>query len=165
MNFEAEIISARLVQLLEYWNSKRTDEGIPTRDDIDPLEMAGLLGCISLIEVEGQRLRYRLVGSELYDAHGGDITGCYVDEVLTPELRDVICSQFNEVVESAEPCLHRIETDDSKGNYWQYERLTLPLAGHDAAVAMLLCGYADLDGGGFLRLHGNRGASDSGSGN
>jgi hypothetical protein len=153
--------SPRLIRLLDYWDSRRSGATPPARSDIDPIEIPDLLGSIALIEAEGvpRRLRYRLVGSDLYEAHGGDMTGRYVDEVLTPELRAVILAQFAEVLDAGAPRLHRIEIDDSEGNFWRYERLTLPLAGRDGTVVMLLCGYADLGGRGFLRLRGERSRS------
>ncbi|MHA1599845.1 MAG: PAS domain-containing protein, partial [Alphaproteobacteria bacterium] len=60
-----ELISNdRLRRLLEYWRGKRGRRAMPSRTDIDPLELEEHLGRLHLLDVIGPNLfRFRLYGS------------------------------------------------------------------------------------------------------
>src|SRR3546814_5878253 len=45
-----------LQQLYAYWDDKRAGRPYPTREDIDPLELKFILGCLLLLDVERKRL-------------------------------------------------------------------------------------------------------------
>src|SRR3546814_6166834 len=64
-----DLYCPRLQRLLGYWQAHRHGDALPGRDDIDPLEMAWILGDLSLVEVHrgagGLRYRFRLIGSRV----------------------------------------------------------------------------------------------------
>src|SRR5690606_41832442 len=75
-------LDPRLKNLLRYWNDKRGDRALPSRADIDPLELKQVLGNILLIGVvrsdaheRGRRFRCRLFGTGLVLYHGTALTG------------------------------------------------------------------------------------------
>lgn len=70
--------SPKIRRMWEYWNAQRGDRLMPSRQDIDPLQMPrDLLPCILLTEVlpEAPWLRYRLVGTAQAALRGRDPTG------------------------------------------------------------------------------------------
>lgn len=70
--------------LFEYWRSIHPGpDRLPARAAFEPLAIAPLLPHVMLIDVAGRppRFRYRLIGTRMVDALGGDFTGQWLDEV------------------------------------------------------------------------------------
>lgn len=62
-------------QLYQYWLSKHTDGRIPSRADIDPVvDIPHLVKNLILLDARDKFI-YRLVGSEVVERHGMDMTG------------------------------------------------------------------------------------------
>jgi hypothetical protein len=78
----AEATSAPLREFAAYWRSKTSSARLPRPAAIDPMEIPHLLPCVVIAQIEPApfRVRYRLVGTRLVEAHGGDYTGRYLDE-------------------------------------------------------------------------------------
>src|SRR5260370_17327555 len=55
-----------LAAIYQYWDGKRRGRLMPSRADIDPIELKPYLPQLVLLDVEGEppRFRYRLVGTE-----------------------------------------------------------------------------------------------------
>jgi hypothetical protein len=72
-----QICTPRIRRFWDYWNSKRGTRPMPSRADLDPLEMGPLLPYIVLTEVMQQPpwLIYRLVGTKQVAVRGHDPTG------------------------------------------------------------------------------------------
>ena len=66
-----------------YWRGKIKSGRLPSRADIDPVEIPSLLRHIILWEVEHSPLRFRgrLVGSHIVAMSGRDSTGRYIDYI------------------------------------------------------------------------------------
>ena len=77
-NYRADPI---LGETLGYWQRKRQGRTMPSRGDIDPIEIPKLLPHVQLIEAVGERFRYRLIGTALAQAFGRDYTGAYPEDV------------------------------------------------------------------------------------
>ena len=72
---------------------------MPRRADIDPIDIPKLLPDVMLVEIEGTRYRYRLIGTENTQAQGINATGRYLDEVLPgPEYRAHVIRLYDECV-------------------------------------------------------------------
>lgn len=70
---------------LAYWQSKRTDDRLPSRTDIDPIEIPKLLPNILLIDVIGQPaydFHYRLLGTTIVSVDGIDYKGSLLSEMV-----------------------------------------------------------------------------------
>ncbi|HYL32672.1 MAG TPA: PAS domain-containing protein [Stellaceae bacterium] len=82
------LIHPVLDSLLRYWNDKRGAERLmPERKDIDPLEMgARLLPHLLLCDLleRGNRIRFRVVGTNIVRRWGFEPTAKYLDEGLGP---------------------------------------------------------------------------------
>lgn len=73
----------RLEQAYNYWRAKAIGRAMPSRADIDPIEIPKLLPDVMLVERHDDgRYRYRLIGTENARAHGVNATGRYLEEVL-----------------------------------------------------------------------------------
>lgn len=96
------ITDARLQDALDYWRSKRGGKALPSRAEIDPIDIPALLPHVMLVEVlPSGRYRYRLVGTENTDAQGVHATGRYLDEVLPgPEYKAHVLGLYDECVQS-----------------------------------------------------------------
>jgi hypothetical protein len=140
----------RLVALYGYWEAKRAGRSMPTRADIDPLEMKPWLGNLLLIDVidEG-RFTYRLYGTGFVNSFGRDMTGRSVDE-LPPEQQERVRADYQSVCASRQPRARlytaAFEVPDPGVSSRQqtevvtWERLVLPLSDGNAEVTMLLVG-------------------------
>jgi hypothetical protein len=74
---------------------------MPSRADIDPVEIPKLLPDVMLVErLEDGRYRYRLIGTENSRAHGVNATGRFLDEVLPgPDYGAHVLGLYDECVE------------------------------------------------------------------
>lgn len=83
----ADIPDKRLRKLAGYWYSQRAERILPSRDDVDPLDLpSGVLPNIILLDIVGsaryRRFRFRLVGTAIYTHVGRELTGLHIDEAL-----------------------------------------------------------------------------------
>jgi hypothetical protein len=79
---------SELVQLLHaWWQAARGHADVPDRADLHPEEMKRLLPFMFIADAEHDpfRVRYRLVGTKAVEITGFDITGHYLDELLSAE--------------------------------------------------------------------------------
>jgi hypothetical protein len=127
-----------LGQTLAYWVRKRGARSMPRRRDIDPAEIPRLLPNLQLIDVLGDRFRYRLIGTALVEAFGRDYTGAYPDELFTDPRRDFICGLYRSVRDAGRPMFLRNRYHTNKDIDLIANRLYLPLSEDDRRVSMIL---------------------------
>jgi len=132
-----------LQRLLRYWSGKKAGRDLPSRQDIDPVEIGPeILPHVMLTDVlDDGRLRYRLAGTAVEAVIGRSLGGRYLDELLRPPYRDYILALFAEVIEGR----HALYTESLYPLHGtQPERLTkrlmLPLVSEEGEVAMVLSG-------------------------
>jgi hypothetical protein len=139
VDLDVNLEHPKLVDLLAYWQAKRGGRGMPTRADIDPLELPGLLGNLFLLDVVGlpARYRYRLIGTKIVDAVGRDSTGRFVDEIY-PGGGDALVRLYHYVAAQRRPVRNHGTVQWVGRDFSRYETLVLPLG--DDRVSMLLGG-------------------------
>lgn len=130
-------------QLLAYWCGKAPPNGLPSRADIDPVDIPQLLPRLALIDVlrepAGLHFRYRLAGTEIVERAGRDPTGKRFDELYSGDYLRQALSVYTEVVTSGRPyASHRSFPVDFNREFISYDRLILPLAGDHVTVDMLI---------------------------
>jgi hypothetical protein len=141
------IINPRLRRLYEYWCARRGDRHFPTRADIDPLDLAFLMGNLILIDVvAGDPLGFfiRLHGTNLAQRAGYELTGRMLNELPITEFRQLAMQTFTRVATTGEPFRgYRDRVLDDRPRH--YETLILPLSEDGERVDRLLAGlvYAD----------------------
>ena len=77
-----------LQQGYRYWDAKRAGKRMPSRADIDPIEMPALLPHVVLLEVLRDvepdwplDFRYRLIGSRIQAISNADYTGHWLSQI------------------------------------------------------------------------------------
>ena len=115
---------------------------MPSRADIDPLEMTFIIGNLILVDViPGTPLgfRIRLHGTNLVERAHYELTGKMLDDLPQVEFRNLTRKSFTKVANTAEPLrvLNDRVLDDQLR---RYETIILPLSVDDTRVDMLLCG-------------------------
>ena len=131
-----------LREILNYWDGKRGGRELPSRADIDPLELRRHLGNVILIDVEHApfRLRYRLIGTRITALMGRDSTGKYYDEIYDPSLLSSIYRSFEWILEHRKPLRTHGEAFYADRNFYEYETLNLPLSSDGAVIDKVLGG-------------------------
>jgi len=131
----------RAVRLYRYWRSIAPGGALPGRQHLDPIDIAELLSCIWLLDVQRSpfRLRYRLAGTTIIEALGREVTGQWLDEAH-PHIEDRagFIARYSGVVESGQPSWRK-----GHARLWTHrdfgvvENLLLPFARDGHAVDML----------------------------
>ncbi|WP_282608324.1 PAS domain-containing protein [Pelagibius sp. Alg239-R121] len=133
-----------LADLYLYWSGLRLGSAIPLRSNLDPIDIPHLLPYVILAECydAGQRIKFRLTGSDIAFAPGSDLTGRYIHErgPKTPYLE-----HLSE--------LYRLGATSTEGVYSAFSygylgdsgpkmvrRIFLPLNGDEDIPSMLLVG-------------------------
>lgn len=132
----------RIVQLHAYWSEKKRLRGrLPGRQDIDPLDLKGLLRWIWLLDVErtpSLRFRFRLLGTAHVQAMGRDVTGRYLDEAFPEINNSASLEDYVSVARSGKASYRYGAAQYHVPEYRMIERLMLPLAGDGETVDMIL---------------------------
>lgn len=145
MNQVLEIAADGLTQrairnVYQYWLDKRRGRPMPTRADIDALDVGYALGNISLVDVVREprlRFRFRLDGSNLVALTGFDLTNTFADEFEPGPYRDFMLEVYRRIVAGRAPLFFRHQEQ------WQYsgmqmESATLPLSLDGENVDMIM---------------------------
>jgi hypothetical protein len=142
------VADRRLIRLYQYWLQKRGARSMPSRADIDPLDMRFILGHLMLIDVRhpGPEFRIRLQGSELTWWIGQELTGTNLESPPRSELEALAWRQFLQVVESATP-IGWMGNDSLDGIRRHYQAVILPLSTEgtfvDLLIAAVRCGNGE----------------------
>ena len=140
-DFRGELGDPDLAHFYDYWVSLCRGRSMPSRKDIDPLQIPpGYLPNLMLIDVfhEPRRYRYRLVGTTVVQASGDDRTGRFFDEVDFFKIHPLVMGQYAHVVDTGLP-LYSLEpfTNLRNGSNFDVDRLLLPLSADGQRVDML----------------------------
>jgi hypothetical protein len=132
----------RLARLYDYWMGKCAARPMPSRADIDPLEMREWLGNLLLAEFFGdvERYKVRIDGTNLISHGGGDRTGKGAESLTSAEERDLIRGQYKHVLETAQPAYFEAQFTNSERRFLREQKLLLPLSKDGATVSMVLAG-------------------------
>jgi hypothetical protein len=137
-----DITHPKLRRLYEYWCEKRGDRKMPSRADLDPLDMTFIMGNMILVDViDGSPLRFhiRLHGTNLVRRVGYEMTGKMLDELPQSEFLMLARESFTRVATSAEPTAgKRDRVIDER--FARYETVIMPLSSDGKRVERLLIG-------------------------
>jgi hypothetical protein len=141
---------SKMVRALHaWWLAHRGSSGIPDRADLDPAALKPLLPNLFIADIEAEpfRIRYRLVGTKAVQVIGFNITGRYLDEMLSIEPGVPWLDYYRIVYDSREPLLGSVVVPASSGGTFTYEFGLFPLAQGGTAVAQVAAieDYFDFD--------------------
>lgn len=137
----SDLTNPKVIQLLDYWNAKVTDGRLPSRDDVDPIDLGFILGDLILVDVERDplRFRFRLMGVGMVERLGYDLTGKLLDEHPEEAFRAWAIELYTEVTTSAAPVA--VMSDALlDGRVRKFEAIMLPLASDGRTVDKVLVG-------------------------
>jgi hypothetical protein len=138
----------RLHTVLEYWSAKRGDRPMPSRREIDPIELGpAVLPHLMLVDIEaGPRFRYRLFGTAVSEAFGSDPTGQYIDSIMVGRYRDFLLGLYSDLVAMKKPVYSTSIYGNPIGEKMWTQRLMLPLSSDGDTVDMVLACQVFLHG-------------------
>jgi hypothetical protein len=143
-----EARNPRLARLFAYWSEKCAGRTMPSRADIDPLEMREWLGNLLLVEFLGgiERYRVRIDGTNLIDYGGSDRTGKGAETLTSQEERRIVGAQYQAVLDTAQPAYFETQFTNSQRRFLREQKLLLPLSDDSTRVNMVLAGiyYQDI---------------------
>lgn len=150
------LLSDRARQLFSYWNSLPKINLVPDRKDFNPAAIHKLMPIVSILElVSPARVEVRLVGTDLVDRIGAEITGGNYLESLEPELRPAYLQILNTQI--SHPCGRRtvLKTREESGILSSVEVLSLPLTHEGTGNPLILSCFEPTESIGYE--YGGRG--------
>lgn len=129
-----------LAEVRAYWEGKRAGRTMPSRADIDPLELKPHLGNLCLVEVHHRplRLRYRLIGTEITRAMDRDSTGRWFHDLYHPALLADVERSYRWLIEHRRPLRSFGRAFYPDKNFYEYEFVNLPLSSDGETIDMVL---------------------------
>ena len=134
-----------------YWNSKRRGRAMPSRADIDPLEMKPWLAGTALVDVTytpngpvPYELRYRLIGTRPTMLRGQDVTGMRVEIGYHGASLEAALENYRLVIEEKALVYDWDRTPSTDGFAREGETLLLPLSTDGHTVDKVLV-YQEVD--------------------
>ena len=135
-------MAPELREVKDYWLAKRAGRKMPSRADINPIELRQHLHLLFLVEVvdEAKDFRYRLLGTGVTEMLQRDSTGKTIREVYRnadPEVLQWMLDVYTAVVTRQCPVLRRGTLRVVGKEFIIFESLHLPLSDDDRRVNMI----------------------------
>lgn len=126
--------------VLDYWEMKRAGRRMPTRHDIEPLELKPYLRHLFLTEaLPGDEFRFRLLGSEITERYGRNSTGKTIREAYAeqPAIADWLTGMYLAVTTHKVPVLATGTLGALRREHIFSEALHMPLSDDGDNVSMI----------------------------
>lgn len=126
-------------QALDYWIKIRGTRPMPSRADLDPLDIRKLLPNVLLIDVAHNPLdfRYRLIGTKIVSQLNNDHTGKWMSEIPHQKPPSKIWSSCETVVTEKIPMTTEVPYEGRNKDFSVSEDIVMPLSGDGVTVNML----------------------------
>lgn len=138
----AVLADERLRRLYGLWrDSHNHDLKAPPRSFVDPLRLRFMIGNILLMDVQPEplRFRYRLVGTEVVDHVGVELTGSWLDQHPDAGRIDQIAAALSLAWRGQRAVRFTYKLSSFK-QAWPCEALILPLSHAEGQMPLLLIG-------------------------
>jgi hypothetical protein len=128
-----------VLKMLAYWESKLDGRTMPSRSDIDPAELVGLLPNITLVDVvdDQRRFVYRLVGTGEVQLRGNDPTGKSVRDGFFAASPDDAVQRYQRVCDLRAP-YYEEDNFQIVDRYIAEANLFMPLSDDDRTVNKIM---------------------------
>ena len=115
-------------ELFRYWDGRRTAGSIPTRSDIDPLDIVRVLPFVGIAERRDGGYFWRLIGTAIVEHFGNDHTGePYGAHFWPPTFVAATTATFDEALEREVPFFDEFVYRFPTGIAHAVSRLVCPL--------------------------------------
>lgn len=152
-----DIENALVQKGLDLWHERRGERPMPSRADLSPKVLSGLLRNTALIRVldGGEDFEMRIVGDALMQAQGASLQGMTMSEVdlVLPGYGEALRKVYRRVCETGNPRAYRgWYVREADGHALFHESIVMPLA-DDGRLAdhLLVVGVYARQPGGALR--------------
>jgi hypothetical protein len=138
-----ELTSERVRKVLEIWEAKCTQSGLPPVEQFDILDYGAAMANINLITVQQDPLDFIFRVHSVKGAGyvGRDMTGRSVDDYPEPQYRRFARAIFTETVASRAPVVVVEDLFMTDNRLMRWECVTLPLQDREGRVASLLAAF------------------------
>lgn len=130
-------------RLLSYWRGIKPATGLPLESQVDPKTIGDIWDSCFLVHITHDPkapYEYLMLGSELIDAYGDDLTGKSVSEALFYPHPVPLLRAFEEVEKSGEPLVEESSFTNQAGLLIKYRSCLLPLAKDSGGAATYVLG-------------------------
>lgn len=138
----AQLPDLKLRRLYDYWRSRCRDGRLPSRHDIDPLDIPDLLPNLFLLDVVGdaEDFVFRLAGTLVEDAFSMPLRGRSIAQIQRAAGTPIPVAQHIEVARGGGPRYREGSVLVSGRDHWRTHRLLLPLSSDGRVVDVLIGG-------------------------
>ncbi|HML09889.1 MAG TPA: PAS domain-containing protein [Stellaceae bacterium] len=142
---DEQIADPLIRRFVRYWRERRGNACCPSRADLDPLDFRYVLGDVVLTEVQRAppssphpwAFRYRLIGANIAERDGYDLTYKTLEDLPEPEFREQVRATWTAVCETCVPVYYnRDMTLDDRTR--RYEVVVMPLSSNGRDLDMLI---------------------------
>lgn len=133
-----EISKDEIRWFANYWMSKCRDRAVPRRDDMAPEDLAKLWPHLMIIDRVDGEYRIRLMGTEVAERYGQDLTGKKTAEAGFGDSEAYWISIYDEVFAGKKPVFGRDSFYWQDREYVKYEWVGVPLADDGVTVNQLM---------------------------
>jgi len=139
----ADLAGARsqaIAAAVGYWRAKAGARAMPSRAELDPIEMRSFLRKILIIDLmENGDFVCRLCGTEISEGNRQDLTGRRADADSLGASAPQFLDAYRRTIEARAPIFFIGELWWQDRGYISFEQVILPLSSDGTAVDKLLC--------------------------
>jgi hypothetical protein len=132
--------SPAIAAAVGYWRAKAAARAMPSRAELDPVEMRAFLRKILIIDaMENGDFIYRLCGTEISERNRQDLTGRRADAESLGASAPQFLDAYRRTVAGRAPIFFVGQMWWQDRGYISFEQVILPLSSDSEAVDKLLC--------------------------
>lgn len=137
--FAARLGSQVLRDVFAYWQRRRGSRPMPTRGDIEPMDIPQLLPHVFIHDVIAapRDYRARLLGTAIGERYGQDHTGKLIGDIFPEPTLSLVRRLFDTVVDERHPAHAAGPVVWRHDQYSVFEAVFLPLADGAGSVNMI----------------------------
>jgi len=130
----------KLQRMFDYWSSHRRNGALPSRTDIDPIDLPDLIPNFMMFEAieDFTDFRIRLAGTKVEEVFGGAMKGLTLSGIAKRDSFSEVWQSFDRIIASREPEFRSDTLTNVDKRYVVFERLLCPLAADGKTVDHVL---------------------------
>jgi hypothetical protein len=132
--------SPAIAAAVAYWRLQAGSAAMPSRGQLDPIEMRSFLRKILIIDLmENGDFVYRLCGTEISESNRADLTGRRADAESLGASAPQFLDAYRRTVAARKPIFFVGQMWWQERGYVSFEQVILPLSSDSETVDKLLC--------------------------